>query len=698
LEFQLARDHLADNDRSVAGDRIDWEVMAGTAQIHLPPDSDRVLAAALEAAAVLVVVIDPAGVPVWVNHAATEVTGFDRETLLSGSILERVAPEQRTEAEDVLERLWRGDLPSDYMHQWIARDGRRIRIRWRFSHLADDEGQVTHIVGVGIDITRQHMLGQARRAAEERFRLSFDGAPVGMAVVRADDEGAVTAVAVNRALSRMLGRHEEDLVGRDVADVTHPDDMPHERRWVATWVARGADDVFQYEKRVLTAGGEIVWAAIHLSLIEGESDGHFFLVHAVDITDRKRAQRSALGGSVDPLTGLLIEPAFLRELQGRVAADLPLSVVRLKLLAAEDVGAVHGYAARDELVDRGARRLNAALPPDARLARVGADEFAAFFKATGREALHTAKTALDRIAADPVAGTRSGAPITFAAGVAACEPGQHERAEALYTSAGVALEDALRGGTAAALSGRAARERAVKRLSWQTRLRRGLDKAGFLVHGQPVARLDTGAVEFTELSLRMHDEDGKLVFPAVFLPVAESTGMITAIDQWLLRRVRDLLAERPDERFAVRLSAATLGDRAAGDAAVDLLRGDRGIAERLIIEILGAENALPLRRTAHRLADSGCQLLLLNFGMAFGSLYHARSLPVTAVKIHGSFTRDIEGVDRDRALVQAVTDSARALGVTTIAEFVESEAASDILRGLGIDLGQGFHFGRPGPV
>ena len=130
--------------------------------------------------------------------------------------------------------------------------------------------------------------------------------------------------------------------------------MPHERRWVAAWVARGAADVFQYEKRFLTAGGEIVWAAIHLSLIEGESDGHFFLVHAVDITDRKRAQRSALGGSVDPLTGLLIEPAFLRELQGRVAEDLPLSVVRLKLLAAEDVGAVHGYAARDELVDRGA--------------------------------------------------------------------------------------------------------------------------------------------------------------------------------------------------------------------------------------------------------------------------------------------------------------------------------------------------------
>jgi len=196
----------------------------------------------------------------------------------------------------------------------------------------------------------------------------------------------------------------------------------------------------------------------------------------------------------------------------------------------------------------------------------------------------------------------------------------------------------------------------------------------------------------------MHDEDGKLVFPAVFLPVAESTGMITAIDRWLLRRVRDLLVERPDERFAIRLSAATLGDRATGDAAVDLLRRDRGVAERLTIEIVGAENPLPLRRTAHRLAQSGCRLLLLNFGMAFGSLYHARSLPVSAVKIHGSFTRDVEAVERDRALIRAVTASAGALGVTTIAEFVESQATADLLLELGVDCGQGFHFGRPGPV
>jgi PAS domain S-box-containing protein len=496
----------------------------------------------------------------------------------------------------------------------------------------------------------------------------------------------------------MVGMREADVVGRTVADITHPDDMPHERRWIADWLDRGGEDIYQYEKRLLTAGGEVVHCSMRLSLISGEPGGRFFLAHVVDITDRKIAREAAVGQRVDPLTGLLAEPAFLRELRATMAEDQPLSVARLRLLPAADVQAVHGYAARDELVERGADRLSATLPPDARLARTGADEFSAFFKATGREALAVARDAVARIGREPPAGTLSSTPVSFAAGVAACDPGQHERPEAVYTAARFALDDALRSGTGAALSGRTARERAAKRLSWQTRLRRGLDQAGFLVHGQPVCRLDTGAVEFTELSLRMHDEDGKLVFPAVFLPVAESTGLISAIDRWLLERVRDLLRERPGERFAIRLSAATLADSTAGDAAVALVSDQRDIAERLVVELVGADGSLPQRSTAHRLAECGCRLLLLNFGMAYGSLHHARSLPLWATRIHGSFTRDIEASEADRAVIRAIAECAKVLGIATIAEFVETPGAAEALRQLGVDWGQGFHFGRPGPL
>ena len=266
--------------------------MAGTAKTHLPPHSDRVLAAALEAAAVLVVVIDPAGVPVWVNKAATEVTGFDRETLLAGSILERIAPEQRAEAEDVLERLWRGDLPSDYMHQWIARDGRRIRIRWRFSHLADDDAQVTHIVGVGIDITRQHMLGQARRAAEERFRLSFDGAPVGMAVVRADEQrrgrrgrgqpGAGADARPPRGGARRRRRRRRHPPRRHA-----PRARAGSRR--GSRAARPTSSSTRSASSPPAARSSGRRSTSRSSPVS--PDGRFFLAHALDITDRKRAQQ-----------------------------------------------------------------------------------------------------------------------------------------------------------------------------------------------------------------------------------------------------------------------------------------------------------------------------------------------------------------------------------------------------------------------
>jgi PAS domain S-box-containing protein len=672
--------------------------VADTGALTLPPQADRVLAAALEAAAVIVTVIDRTGRPAYVNGAACEIVGYSEEELRATSVVDLVAPEERAEAEQMLAGLWRGDLPSDYTLTLVAHDGRRVRVRWRFSHLADADGTVTHLVAVGIDVTRQQALGRARRAAEERFRRSFDGAPVGMSIVRAEEEERGAIVAVNRAMCRMLGLREADLVGRTVEDVTHPDDVPHERRWLAEWLDRGADQTFQYEKRLLTAKGDVIHASLRASLLSGEPGGRFILAHVVDITDRKRAQETAVGEAVEPVTGLLTEPAFLRELRATMAEDQPVSVAQLRLLPAADVQAVHGHVARDELVERGAARLGLDLPPDARLARIAPDQFGAFFKATGREALEIVKDAVARIGREPATGTLSSAPLSFAAGVAACDPGQHEPPEAVYTAARVALEDALRAGTLVVLSGRTVRERAAKRLSWQNRLRRGLHEAGFLVHGQPVCRLDTGAVAFTELSLRMRGDDGKLVFPSVFLPVAESTGLIAAIDRWLLEHVRDLLRERPGERYAIRLSAATLADPAAGDAAVALLRGESATAERLTIEMAAGDASLPQRSTAHRLAECGCRLLLLNFGMAFGSLHHARKLPLSALKIHGSFTRDIEESERDRVIIRAVAECARALGVTTIGEFVESPVVAATLRDLGVDCGQGFHFGRPGPV
>jgi PAS domain S-box-containing protein len=661
--------------------------------------SDDVLAAALEAAAVPVAVLDRTGRPTWFNAAVCDLTGYTREELAGMTMTQRVAPEDRADTAALVERLVRGDIPGGHITvHWLRRDGARVRVEWRFSLLRDHDGAINHIVAAGLDVTERDALHSTREAAEERFRLSFDGAPVGMWLTRADEDHRGVILSVNQAMCRLLGYAEQDLIGRAMWDVTHPGDAARERRWVSAWLADGAEGVFPYEKRFLTTAGETVWAAVHLSLISREPGSRVFLSHVVDISDRKRAGQAALAERVDPLTGLLTEPTFLRDLRVTLAEDRPLSVVRLQLLPAADVQAVHGSAAADELVQRGATALAEALPEDARLARTGPHEFAAFLKATGRESLVLAEGRLTRLPGEPSGGSPGAVALSFAAGVAACDPGQQAEADALYGSAGAALEDAVRTGAGVALSGRDARERALKRLRWERRLREGLDEAGFVVHGQPVCRLDTGEVRFTELTLRLRDDAGKLVFPSVFLPVAESSGLIVDIDRWLLRRAIDLLREHPARRFAVRLSPATVLDRGAGDAAVAILAEDPDAAKRLIVEIVGAEAPLGMRSTVHRIRACGPQILLLNFGLAFGSLHHARTLPITAIKVHGSFVRGIERDEADRLVIAALAQMSRALGVATIAETVESETLAEALREAGIDYGQGFFFGRPEPV
>ena len=107
---------------------------------------------------------------------------------------------------------------------------------------------------------------------------------------------------------------------------------------------------------------------------------------------------------------------------------------------------------------------------------------------------------------------------------------------------------------------------------------------------------------------------------------------------------------------------------------------------------------MQLRSAATRLRACGCDLVLLNFGMSFGSLYHAKTLPVSAIKLRGSFVRDIEDSEKDRAVIRAIAEAAHAYDRITIVEFVESGELAEILRELGVDQGQGFFFGRPGPV
>lgn len=242
---------------------------------------------------------------------------------------------------------------------------------------------------------------------------------------------------------------------------------------------------------------------------------------------------------------------------------------------------------------------------------------------------------------------------------------------------------------------------------WLARLNRALRDGAFAVHYQPILGLRDGTVAHHEALVRLADEPGgRLVAPAEFLPAAERYGLVRAIDRLVVSRVVELLAQGSDggrapRSVAVNMSALSVTDRGMfGYIEGELVRHGVDPA-RLVVEITETAAISDMRRAqafCEGALGLGCAIALDDFGVGFGSLYYAKRLPFTYLKIDGDFVRELPASRNDRLLVSAIVDVARGMGRETIAEFVGDEATVAVLLELGVDYAQGFHIGRPAPV
>ena len=235
---------------------------------------------------------------------------------------------------------------------------------------------------------------------------------------------------------------------------------------------------------------------------------------------------------------------------------------------------------------------------------------------------------------------------------------------------------------------------------WEDRIRAALDNGHFVVHAQEMRPLGEGQPMY-ELLLRLADDDGHLVAPGVFLPVAERAGLIAEVDGWVIATAVALAKEHPGTAFGVNVSAATLTDVTL-TAAIEHRIRDSGIDARCLIFEVTETTAVAELGWAYpfiaRLQALGCRFAIDDFGAGSSSLAYLKSLPVEFLKIDGSFIRDLSSSPVDQQLVRGIIDMARALGKQTIAEFVGDEASLQILKTLGADYVQGYHIARPGPT
>ena len=409
----------------------------------------------------------------------------------------------------------------------------------------------------------------------------------------------------------------------------------------------------------------------------------------------------------DDLTGLGNRRAFLESIVA-VLAEPPRSgastatLLMVDLDGFKEVNDSLGHPAGDVLLVEVGARFRAALGSAAHLARLGGDEFGLVGAWTVEEATIVAHDLL-RTLRDPV--VVEGVPVRVAASVglaATALGGAAVAREELLRMADVAMYDAKRRGTRVARYDEAEDPHGRDRLQFLDDLCTAIDEHGFAIQVQPVVDAFAGSVTSGEVLIRWHHEVRGTVVPDEFIPLAERVGVIPRITRLVIGDAAALAARLRDEGLDLGLSVNISGRDLVDEDLADHVLGalaDAGIPpDQLTLEI--TETALagdPVRsaRTLTALRHRGVRISIDDFGVGYASLAQLLAFPLDELKLDRSFIALVEEDRRAQAIVRSAVELGRALGLTVVAEGVESETALRVVRGLGVDRVQGFHVSVP---
>ncbi|MDO9352253.1 MAG: EAL domain-containing protein, partial [Solirubrobacteraceae bacterium] len=524
--------------------------------------------------------------------------------------------------------------------------------------LRDGDGKVVGLIVVGRDVTKQRKAERRTETLLERFFAAFENAPLPMVILNAD--GSVRTG--NAKLRTMAGRTQEGIVGRDLPSLFDPRDRDRLTA-VLPGLLSGETSGATVEARMLLPGEAPAECSLHITGRAADDEESGVTVHIVDMTEQRRhdAQLRYLAGH-DTLTGLLNRVRFEEAIEthldtcSRYGQDG--AVVLVDVDHFKQINDAHGRPAGDAQLVEITGLIQRGLPSDATIGRLGGDEFGVLLPTGGLVEVMAVAERIRASAHDHARVARASGRVSFtlSIGVAAFTAEVAAPADVL-----VLAEHAV---SAAKTSGRdrvAVPELVVgpgerRAQTAIGRLRRAIRDERFELHAQPIVRLTDDRVSQYELLVRMRDEDGELVPPGAFLPLAEHYGLIGEIDAWVVREGIAALAKvGEDITFQVNISGRSLGHPALLDNITNSLRTHAVTPKRLVFELTetaAIENVNQARVFAETLRDLGCELALDDFGSGFGGLHYLKHLPFTYLKIDGEFIADVATNETDERIVE----------------------------------------------
>jgi diguanylate cyclase (GGDEF)-like protein/PAS domain S-box-containing protein len=555
-------------------------------------------------------------------------------------------------------------------------------------------------------------------AADELDRLwgALAAAPVATAVVGPDGR----FLRVNAALCALVGHPEAALLAAGYQAVVHPEDRDADTEQLQRLLA-GEVTGYQLQERCRRVDGEAIsvlcntWLAtnrrgdpLHL---DARGRPRFLVRQLVDLREGRHPEdHLAWRATHDALTGLPNRSLFLDRLEmtlarlGREPALAAVLVVDLDRF--REVAERFGDDAVDRLLVAVAGRLRSILRPSDTVARFGSDEFAVLCPDLGqeRDAVRLAERMTAGLATPFAVG---GQEIVVSASIGIALTGSRtRRAESLLSDADTALQRAKhRGGGIYELFDETVRAQLIERLELERALRQAVEADELRTHYQPIVSLKEGRLVGVEALVRWDQPGRGLLLPAEFVPFAEETGLIVPLGAWVLaescRQAARWRATGPrplPPTMHVNLSPRQFAEPHLIDLVAAALADTGTDPDRLCLEVTEralAANPASAATTLKRLSALGVRVSVDDFGTGYSSLASLQYLPISSLKIDRSFVSRLDLDPSDDAMVAAVIGLGHTLGLTVIAEGVETPQQLAKLDQLGCDYAQGYLFARP---
>lgn len=647
--------------------------------------------------------LDQNGVLLSANRVACDVTGVPEAELIGRHYSEFVLPEDLAETDRSFATAMKGELQHFEARITDAGGGTRVLDVTNLPSVVD--GRISGVYGIAKDITQRKQQETQLRILQRSVDASING------VLIVDAQAAdMPLVYANAAFLQMSGYEREEVLGQNCRFMSGSETDPDMLALLRTAIAQ------QREVRVTLVNyrkdGTPFWNELFISPVPDDAGiiTHFVGIQQ-DVSIQKAHEQNLVHQAThEPLTGLPNRGVLEERLQAAYEnARKKKSLLALLYIDLDDFKPVNdtlGHFVGDQLLKAVARRLSGILAPGDMLIGVGGDEFVILLPALeeNAQALVVAEGVL-RVLDRPHRIDGHEIHVTCSIGIAVNDNAV-EYASELIQHADMAMYLAKRDGR--------------NTYHWYTAditttmnervaLRRALNQAivgeEFELHYQPLVAANGAVVSFEAL-IRWHHPERGLVSPATFIPLAEQTGQIIAIGDWVMQRAcRDLIAlnaaHDSDYAVAVNISPLQFHARNFLGSVISTLT-ETGIAPRLfkieLTEGVLLENTDAAIDILHTLRRMGIEVFLDDFGTGFSSLSYLKYLPLSKVKIDRSFICEITSSPHDAAIAQGVITMSHHLGLQVVAEGIETTEQHHFLAALRCDQFQGYFFARPMPI